>query len=241
MSAIAAASLTAATSSPPLRRSTPSLAASTTRSCSPTSSPSPSESNSDDKDIRSRLGYSRLTSRALAFGKTEEQVKEELGAATSNAALVKSKIFEGNKPTNSIMFQKLTPGTLGSLIALYEHKIHVQGAIWGINSYDQMGVELGKVLAKNILSQLGNESDVKGHDSSVSQASGRSVGSTLTVDHRSDPLLPKEPKVKWREVAYDVPYVLCKTFRTSRSRRLTMAESIRVSSLLLSSGRSRCW
>ena len=66
------------------------------------------------------------------------------------------------------MFQKLTPGTLGSLIAMYEHKIHVQGAIWGINSYDQMGVELGKVLAKNILSQLGSESDVKGHDSSVS-------------------------------------------------------------------------
>ena len=116
-------------------------------------------------------GTIRLTLRALAFGKTEEQVKEELGAASSNAALVKSKIFEGNKPTNSIMFQKLTPGTLGSLVALYEHKIHVQGAIWGINSYDQMGVELGKVLAKNILSQLGSESDVKGHDSSVSRAS----------------------------------------------------------------------
>jgi glucose-6-phosphate isomerase len=86
-----------------------------------------------------------LTSRALAFGKTEEQVREELGSAASNAALVKSKIFEGNKPTNSIMFQKLNPGTLGALVAMYEHKIHVQGAIWGINSYDQMGVELGKV------------------------------------------------------------------------------------------------
>lgn len=80
---------------------------------------------------------------------------------------MKSKIFEGNKPTNSIMFQKLTPGTLGALIALYEHKIHVQGAIWGINSYDQMGVELGKVLAKAILKQLGNPSDVTGHDSST--------------------------------------------------------------------------
>jgi glucose-6-phosphate isomerase len=86
-----------------------------------------------------------LTPRALAFGKTEEQVREELGSAASNAALVKSKIFEGNKPTNSIMFQKLNPGTLGALVAMYEHKIHVQGAIWGINSYDQMGVELGKV------------------------------------------------------------------------------------------------
>ncbi|ORY28254.1 Phosphoglucose isomerase [Naematelia encephala] len=104
---------------------------------------------------------------ALALGKTEEEVVQELGAQSSNEALVKSKIFEGNKPTNSIMFQKLTPGTLGSLIALYEHKIHVQGAIWGINSYDQMGVELGKVLAKAILKQLGNEKDVSGHDSSV--------------------------------------------------------------------------
>lgn len=114
--------------------------------------------------------YSPLRAhRALAFGKTEEQVIEELGPEQAkNDALVKSKIFAGNKPTNSIMFQKLTPKTLGSLIALYgrcrfayglpcfkstnrgvivlaEHKIHVQGAIWGINSYDQMGVELGKV------------------------------------------------------------------------------------------------
>ncbi|CAK9785570.1 Phosphoglucose isomerase [Cutaneotrichosporon oleaginosum] len=105
---------------------------------------------------------------ALAFGKTEAQVIQELGAEKSkNEALVKSKIFEGNKPTNSIMFEKLTPGTLGALIALYEHKIHVQGAIWGINSYDQMGVELGKVLAKAILKQLGKESDVSGHDSST--------------------------------------------------------------------------
>jgi glucose-6-phosphate isomerase len=105
---------------------------------------------------------------ALAFGKTEAQVIQELGAEKSkNEALVKSKIFEGNKPTNSIMFEKLNPGTLGALIALYEHKIHVQGAIWGINSYDQMGVELGKVLAKAILKQLGKESDVSGHDSST--------------------------------------------------------------------------
>jgi len=88
-----------------------------------------------------------LRPRALAFGKTESQVSQELGAESKNAALVKSKIFEGNKPTNSIFFQKLTPGTLGSLIAMYEHKIHVQGAIWGINSYDQMGVELGKVIS----------------------------------------------------------------------------------------------
>ncbi|GHJ90255.1 hypothetical protein NliqN6_6657 [Naganishia liquefaciens] len=105
---------------------------------------------------------------ALAFGKTEQEVIKELGPEQSkNEALVKSKIFQGNKPTNSIMFQKLTPKTLGSLIAMYEHKIHVQGAIWGINSYDQMGVELGKVLAKNILAQLGDESKVTGHDAST--------------------------------------------------------------------------
>ncbi|EPQ50427.1 Glc-6-P isomerase [Gloeophyllum trabeum ATCC 11539] len=103
---------------------------------------------------------------ALAFGKTEEQVKQELGPNASQA-LVKSKVFEGNKPSNSIMFPKLTPATLGALIALYEHKIFVQGVVWGINSFDQMGVELGKVLAKNILAQLGKPEDVKGHDSST--------------------------------------------------------------------------
>lgn len=105
---------------------------------------------------------------ALAFGKTVDQVKAELGAeASSNEALVKSKVFEGNRPTNSIMFQKLTPRTLGALIAMYEMKIFVQGCIWGINSFDQMGVELGKVLAKNILGQLGDKSKVTGHDSST--------------------------------------------------------------------------
>jgi len=104
---------------------------------------------------------------ALAFGKDEEAVKQELGAQSSNVALLKSKVFEGNKPTNSIMFQKLTPATLGSLIAMYEHKIAVQGFIWGINSYDQMGVELGKVLAKQILPVLQEKNDNKGHDSST--------------------------------------------------------------------------
>ncbi|KAG5720063.1 hypothetical protein E4T56_gene9536, partial [Termitomyces sp. T112] len=82
-------------------------------------------------------------------------------------ALIKSKVFEGNKPSNSIIFPLLTPATLGALIALYEHKIFVQGVIWGINSFDQMGVELGKVLAKNILAQLDKPEDVVGHDSST--------------------------------------------------------------------------
>ncbi|KAL5498809.1 PGI1_1 [Sanghuangporus vaninii] len=103
---------------------------------------------------------------ALAFGKSEEQVRAELGASAPEP-LVKSKVFEGNRPSNSILFPLLTPATLGALIALYEHKIFVQGAVWGINSYDQMGVELGKVLAKAILAQLGKPSDVKGHDSST--------------------------------------------------------------------------
>ncbi|KAH9918726.1 glucose-6-phosphate isomerase [Epithele typhae] len=103
---------------------------------------------------------------ALAFGKTEEQVRAELGSGASDA-LVKSKIFEGNRPSNSIMFPLLTPATLGALIALYEHKIFTQGVVWGINSFDQMGVELGKVLAKNILGQLGKPEDVTGHDSST--------------------------------------------------------------------------
>ncbi|GAB1518228.1 glucose-6-phosphate isomerase [Rhizoctonia solani] len=103
---------------------------------------------------------------ALAFGKSEEQVRKELGSGASEA-LIKSKVFEGNRPSNSIIFPLLTPSTLGALIALYEHKIFVQGMVWGINSFDQMGVELGKVLAKAILAQLDKPEDVTGHDSST--------------------------------------------------------------------------
>ncbi|KAI6012072.1 Glc-6-P isomerase [Pisolithus microcarpus] len=103
---------------------------------------------------------------ALAFGKTEEEVRKELGP-NAREEVVKSKVFEGNRPSNSILFPLLTPRTLGALIALYEHKIFTQGVIWGINSFDQMGVELGKVLAKNILAQLNAPEDVKGHDSST--------------------------------------------------------------------------
>lgn len=103
----------------------------------------------------------------MAFGKDEEQVKKELGAQASNETLVKSKVFPGNKPTNTIVCQKITPATLGALIALYEHKIFVQGAIWDINSFDQMGVELGKVLAKSILPKLHGEGDTKDLSSST--------------------------------------------------------------------------
>ncbi|MDO4574417.1 MAG: glucose-6-phosphate isomerase [Planctomycetia bacterium] len=101
---------------------------------------------------------------ALAFGKTAEQVRAE-GVAE---ALVPHKVFEGNRPTNTILAEQLTPEVLGSLIAMYEHKIFVQGVIWDINSYDQWGVELGKVLAKKILDELTAENEPKlAHDSST--------------------------------------------------------------------------
>src|SRR5205823_11746820 len=81
--------------------------------------------------------------------------------------LVPQKMFAGNKPTNSILFKKLTPRTLGMLIAMYEHKIFTQGVIWNINSFDQWGVELGKQLAKAILPELTAPAEVTAHDSST--------------------------------------------------------------------------
>ncbi|WFD29909.1 glucose-6-phosphate isomerase [Malassezia sp. CBS 17886] len=108
---------------------------------------------------------------ALAFGKSEEQARAELGAKADNVVLLHSKEFPGNRPTNSILAQKFTPKTLGALIAMYEHKIATQGFIWGINSFDQMGVELGKVLAQKILPLLLQDDPKKvaadGHDSST--------------------------------------------------------------------------
>ncbi|MBP6182712.1 glucose-6-phosphate isomerase [Flavobacterium sp.] len=107
---------------------------------------------------------------ALLHGKTEQQVQAEFdkqGLTTDKAAfLLPFKVFTGNKPTNTILIQKLTPKTLGSLIALYEHKIFVQGIIWNIFSYDQWGVELGKQLANSILEEINSEK-VKNHDSST--------------------------------------------------------------------------
>jgi len=108
---------------------------------------------------------------ALMRGKTTEEAGVELKAAGINEGalerLLPHKVFEGNRPTNSILFQKLTPYTLGSLIALYEHKIFVQGIIWEINSFDQWGVELGKQLAKAILPELKNDEPVTAHDVST--------------------------------------------------------------------------
>lgn len=108
---------------------------------------------------------------ALMNGKTAEQVQAEFdkqGLSTDKAQfLLPFKVFSGNKPTNTILIQKLTPKTLGSLIALYEHKIFVQGIIWNIFSYDQWGVELGKQLANSILDEI-NAKKVNDHDSSTS-------------------------------------------------------------------------
>ncbi|MDD5271667.1 MAG: glucose-6-phosphate isomerase [Methylovulum sp.] len=105
---------------------------------------------------------------ALMRGKTLEEVKQELTPAQcEDAVLVASKVFDGNKPSNSFLCKKMTPKTLGALLAFYEHKIFVQGVIWNINSFDQMGVELGKVLAKAILPELQNDEVISSHDSST--------------------------------------------------------------------------
>lgn len=108
---------------------------------------------------------------ALMKGKTKDEARAEIlaGGMDPEAAerLLPHKIFEGNRPTNSILFNKLDPKTLGALVALYEHKIFVQGIVWNINSYDQWGVELGKQLAKAILPELDGDAPVASHDSST--------------------------------------------------------------------------
>jgi len=108
---------------------------------------------------------------ALAFGKTKEQVEAEFIAAGKTLDEVKElvpfKVFEGNRPTNSILVKQVTPAVLGSLIALYEQKIFAQGVIWNIFSFDQWGVELGKQLANNILPELNNAEAIASHDSST--------------------------------------------------------------------------
>ncbi|HLC87495.1 MAG TPA: glucose-6-phosphate isomerase [Patescibacteria group bacterium] len=110
---------------------------------------------------------------AFAFGKTPEELKEE-GVADE---LIPHKVMPGNRPTNTILIDKLTPYTLGQLTALYEHIVFVQGVIWDINSFDQWGVELGKVLAKKILSEIesGNTENLN-HDSSTNQLINKFLG-----------------------------------------------------------------
>jgi glucose-6-phosphate isomerase len=101
---------------------------------------------------------------ALAFGKTAEEVEAE----GTPARLVPHRVFEGNRPTTTILADRLTPTTLGSLLALYEHSVFTQGVIWGIDSFDQWGVELGKALAQRIGAELqGNGPPDDAHDGST--------------------------------------------------------------------------
>src|SRR5262249_10995518 len=101
---------------------------------------------------------------ALALGKTAEQVKSE----GTPAWLVPHRVFEGNRPSNTILAERLTPETLGKLIALYEHLVFTQGVIWNLDSFDQWGVELGKVLAQRIIPELESKAEpALRHDSST--------------------------------------------------------------------------
>ena len=101
---------------------------------------------------------------ALAFGKTPEEVKAE----GTPDWLVPHRVFHGNRPSNTILIDRLTPSALGKLVALYEHSVFTQGTIWHIDSFDQWGVELGKVLAQRIILELESEAEPKlDHDSST--------------------------------------------------------------------------
>jgi len=105
-------------------------------------------------------------SEALAFGKTVEEVRNE----GTQDWLVPHRVFEGNRPSNTLLIQKLTPRILGALVSLYEHSVYTQGVIWGVNPFDQWGVELGKALAQRIVPEI--ESPVippLEHDSSTNQ------------------------------------------------------------------------
>jgi glucose-6-phosphate isomerase len=101
---------------------------------------------------------------ALAFGKTPEQVEAE----GTPDWLVPHRVFEGNRPSNTLLLDELTPRTLGMLVALYEHSVFTQGTIWSVNSFDQWGVELGKVLAKKVAGELSAPDEPElAHDSST--------------------------------------------------------------------------
>ncbi|KAF0143299.1 MAG: glucose-6-phosphate isomerase, partial [Rhodospirillaceae bacterium] len=127
---------------------------------------------------------------ALMRGKTETEARAELEAqgltGQELADLLPHKVFSGNRPTNTILVRVIDPYTLGALIALYEHKIFVQGVVWNVNSYDQWGVELGKQLASRILPQLKGDAPLEGHDSSTMGLIRYYSGETVHdgTDHR---------------------------------------------------------
>ncbi len=132
--------------------------------------PAISHNNIGDHHVKLLANFFAQTE-ALMVGKTAEQVKAELQKAGMDdkeiEALLPFKVFKGNNPTNSILVRKITPRSLGALIAMYEHKIFVQGVIWNIFSYDQWGVELGKQLANAILPELQDNQPIIGHDAST--------------------------------------------------------------------------
>ena len=105
------------------------------------------------------------------LGKNKDEVRTELEteglSGDALEALLPHKVFPGNRPSNSILFQKLLPHTLGALIAIYEHKVYVQSVVWNLNAFDQWGVELGKQLADKILPELIPDGEVTSHDSST--------------------------------------------------------------------------
>jgi glucose-6-phosphate isomerase len=111
-------------------------------------------------------------SEALMRGKSEAEVRIDMQSQQQPeekiSALLAHKHFPGNRPSNTLLLEKLTPASLGALIALYEHKVFVQGVLWDINSFDQWGVELGKILANRILSELEPQAQIGKHDSSTS-------------------------------------------------------------------------
>ena len=102
---------------------------------------------------------------ALAFGKTRKQLEAE----GVDESLIPARTFDGNRPSNTILAERLTPATLGALIALYEHSVFTQGVIWGIDSFDQWGVQLGKVLANRILPELKSKDSPLAHDRSTNE------------------------------------------------------------------------
>ncbi|MFK7908960.1 MAG: glucose-6-phosphate isomerase, partial [Chitinophagales bacterium] len=132
----------------------------------------PAQSHNPEGDHHEKLLSNFFAqTEALMCGKNEEEVIAELKAAGKSGSEIKEltpyKVFEGNHPTNSILIKKITPKNLGSLIALYEHKIFVQGVVYNVFSFDQWGVELGKKLAKKILDELKSNQTISKHDSST--------------------------------------------------------------------------
>lgn len=141
----------------------------------------PSQSHNPQGDHHNKLLSNFFAqTQALAFGKTREQVDAEFAAQGKNPAdmdyVAPFKVFEGNRPTNSILLKSITPFSLGALIAMYEHKIFVQGTIMNIYSFDQWGVELGKQLANRILPELADSTPVESHDCSTNGLINRFKG-----------------------------------------------------------------